>query len=302
MRVVFMGTAGFACPSLRAIHQSERHQVVSVFCQPPRPAKRGLALQRCEVNKAADELGIKALYSSDFECPKVLSELEAADVGVTAAYGVILPEIALETPKRGFINVHPSLLPHWRGAAPIQRAIMAGEKETGVTIMEMTKKVDSGPMISQKKVAIDEHDTALSLTGRLSKLGAEMVVDVLDRMSLESIESVPQPEEGLPYAGKIMKSEARIDWSESASALDLLIRAMSPHPGAWCEVNGERLKILRAELADGSGQPGEFLQNGRVACGEGALELMEVQRAGKKPLSAKEWLKGVWFDDRTVFT
>lgn len=290
MRLIFMGSPDFAVPSLNALVEAG-HEVACVYTQPPRPAGRGKTDQPTAVHRRADELGI------DLRCPKSLRSAEEqgrfaaidADLAVVAAYGLILPRPILEAPRGGCINVHASLLPRWRGAAPIHRAILAGDELTGVTIMRMEEGLDTGPMLLKREIPVDAK-TAGELTEELARLGAEALVDWLDNPA----PPVPQPEDGVTYAKKIDKAEARIDWSRSAEEIERQVRAFAPAPGAWFEASGERIKLLAAQVrGDASGEPGEVLDDSlTIACGSGSVRPVKVQRAGKSAVTASELLHG----------
>jgi methionyl-tRNA formyltransferase len=299
MRVVFMGTPDFSVPVLSEII-GQGHEVVAVYSRAPKPAGRGMELKRSPVHELADRFGIEV------HTPKTLRTEEAAeifrahdaDVAVVVAYGLILPPAILQAPSEGCLNLHASLLPRWRGAAPIQRAIMAGDKETGVMVMKMDEGLDTGPVAMVERVAITSTMTAGELHDRLSTLGADLMVRALSALSRGSLSFQPQAQEGVTYAHKIEKAEARIDWSKSAQELHDHIRGLSPFPGAFFEGDFgkavERVKVLRAEIASGSGRPGALLGDDlTIACGQGALRLIDVQRAGKAPMSAAEFLRGV---------
>jgi methionyl-tRNA formyltransferase len=291
MRIIFMGSPDFAVPTLDALVEAG-HEVVAAYTQPHRPAGRGKAERPTAVDERAGALGIEV------RCPKSLrgaDEQQAfaaleADIAVVAAYGLILPQPILDAPTFGCLNVHASLLPRWRGAAPVQRAIMAGDECTGVTIMQMEAGLDTGPMLLKRAVEI-EHKNAAQLTEELAKLGAAMMVEVL--ADLPRYEPIPQPEDGVSYAAKISKEEARIDWSRPASELKRHVQGLAPFPGAWFEMSGERVKVLAAENARGHGKPGEVLDDHlTIACGNDALRPTLVQRAGKGVMSAEELLRG----------
>ena len=299
MRVVFMGTPDFSVPVLSEII-GQGHEVVAVYSRAPKPAGRGMELKRSPVHELADRFGIEV------HTPKTLRTEEGAeifrahdaDVAVVVAYGLILPPAILQAPSEGCLNLHASLLPRWRGAAPIQRAIMAGDKETGVMVMKMDEGLDTGPVAMVERVAITSTMTAGELHDRLSTLGADLMVRALSALSRGSLSFQPQAQEGVTYAHKIEKAEARIDWSKSAQELHDHIRGLSPLPGAFFEGDFgkavERVKVLRAEIVSGSGRPGALLGDDlTIACGQGALRLSDVQRAGKAPMSAAEFLRGV---------
>ena len=290
MRVVFMGTPEFSVPVLRAL--AAVHEVLGVWCQPPRPAGRGKQPRPSPVQLAAEELGLPVHHPVSLRGTEAQAEIAAveADVAVVVAYGLILPQAVLDAPRFGCLNIHASLLPRWRGAAPIQRAILAGDAETGICIMQMEAGLDTGPVLLREAVAIGPEDTAADLHDRLSAMGARLVLTALAR--LPGLVAEPQPEAGVTYAAKIDKGEARIDWTRPASEVDRLIRGLSPFPGAWCEIGGERVKLLRSRLAAGAGAPGQVLHGLTVACGEGAVEVLEAQREGKRALPAADFLRG----------
>ncbi|WP_017998803.1 methionyl-tRNA formyltransferase [Paracoccus sp. N5] len=290
MRVIFMGTPDFSVPALRAI--AARHQVVAVYSQPPRAAGRGQKPRPSPVQRAAEELGLTVRTPETLRDPADRADFAAlgADVAVVVAYGLILPQAVLDAPRLGCLNIHASLLPRWRGAAPIHRAIMAGDAETGVAIMQMQAGLDTGPVLAEARTVIGAQDTTADLHDRLAAMGAELIAATLDRLPLPA---VPQAESGVTYAHKIDKAEARIDWSQPAEVVDRQIRALSPFPGAWCLVGDERVKLLRSRLAAGSGAPGTVLSGFTVACGTGAIEVLEAQREGKRPMPAAEVLRGL---------
>lgn len=290
MRVIFMGTPEFSVPALQAI--AARHQVVAAYSQPPRQAGRGQKPRPSPVQRAAEALGIPVrtpLRLKDAEDQRDFSALQA-DVAVVVAYGLILPQPVLDAPRLGCLNIHASLLPRWRGAAPIHRAIMAGDGETGVAIMQMQAGLDTGPVLAEARTPIGPEETTADLHDRLAALGAGLIADVLEHLPLPA---VPQADAGVTYAHKIDKAEARIDWTRPAETVDRQIRALSPFPGAWCMIGGERVKLLRSRLAPGSGAPGTVLSGFSIACGSGAIEVLEAQREGKRPMPAAEVLRGL---------
>ena len=295
MRVIFMGTPDFSVPALRAV--AARHQVVAVYSQPPRAAGRGQKPRPSPVHRAAEELGIPVRTPERLRDPAEQADFAAlgADVAVVVAYGLILPQPVLDAPRLGCLNIHASLLPRWRGAAPIHRAVMAGDAETGVAIMQMQAGLDTGPVLAETRTAIGPADTTADLHDRLAGMGAALILDVLDRLPLPA---VPQAEAGVTYAQKIDKAEARIDWTRPAAEVDRRIRGLSPFPGAWCMVGDERVKLLRSRLAAGSGTPGQVLDGFTVACGAGAVEVLEAQRESKRPMPAAEILRGLTLPDR----
>jgi methionyl-tRNA formyltransferase len=286
-----MGTPDFSVAPLRALIEAG-HEVACVYCQPPRPAGRGQKERRSPVQAEAEARGIPVRHPTSLRTPEAQAEFAGLDVevAVVVAYGLILPQAVLDAPRHGCLNIHASLLPRWRGAAPIHRAVMAGDAETGVCIMRMEAGLDTGPVLLREAVGIRAEDTTGDLHDRLSGLGARMIVEALER--LPGLAAGVQPEEGVTYARKIDKAEARIDWTRPAAEVDRLIRGLSPFPGAWCEAGGERVKLLRSRLAEGSGAPGEVLGGLLVACGEGAVEVLEVQRAGSRALPVAEALRG----------
>ena len=290
MKIIFMGTPEFSVPVLEALRQ--RHEIVAVYCQPPRPAGRGKADRPSPVQARAEALGLPVRHPVTLRNEAAVAEFAAlgADVAVVVAYGLILPQAVLDAPRLGCLNIHASLLPRWRGAAPIHRAIMAGDRETGVCIMQMEAGLDTGPVLLREAVAIGDEETTADLHDRLSALGARLIVQALDRLPLLA---EPQPAEGVTYAAKIDKAEARVDWSRPAVEVDRQIRGLSPFPGAWVEINGERVKLLRSRLGEGAGAPGQVLRDFTVACGEGAVEITEAQREGKRPMPVAEILRGL---------
>ena len=292
MKVVFMGTPDFSVAVLEAL-VTAGHDVVCVYCQPPRPAGRGKKDRPSVVQAKAEALGLQVRYPVSLKDEAEQAEFAAleADVAVVVAYGLILPQAILDAPKQGCLNIHASLLPRWRGAAPIHRAIMAGDAGTGVCIMQMEAGLDTGPVLMRQSLAIEAQDTTARLHDKLSDLGARLIVHAL--ANLADLEPHIQPEAGMTYAKKIDKSEARVDWTRSAVEVDRLIRGLSPFPGAWCEVDGERLKLLESRLVDGSGVAGEVLGGLRIACGEGAVEILKAQRQGKRAMLADEVLRGL---------
>ena len=289
MRIVFMGSPRFAVPSLDALI-ANGHEVVAVYCQPPRPAGRGKGERKTAVQLRAEELRIEARTPRTLRDDRQQAYFRdlSADVAIVAAYGLILPKAILEAPERGCINVHASLLPRWRGAAPVQRAILAGDDVTGVTIMQMDEGLDTGPMLLQRELDIRGMNAG-EVTDELSFLGAEALIDWLDHPSPPKI----QPAKGATYASKIDKVEARLDWSRTAEEVERQVRAFNPVPGAWFEVNGERIKLLEVQVEKATGAPGEVLDDQlTVATGLGAVRPLLVQRAGRGPMRAGELLRG----------
>ncbi|MEQ8896113.1 MAG: methionyl-tRNA formyltransferase [Roseovarius sp.] len=292
MRVVFMGTPDFSVPVLEALVEAG-HEVVAVYCQPPRPAGRGKKDRPTPVQARAEALGLEVRHPERLKGEAEQAEFEAlnADVAVVVAYGLILPQAVLDMPVHGCLNIHASLLPRWRGAAPIHRAIMAGDAETGVCIMQMEAGLDTGPVLLRQATPIRAEDTTGTLHDRLSAMGAALIVEALAKLG----DLVPeaQPEAGVSYADKIDKAEARVDWTAPAAEVDGKIRGLSPFPGAWIEVDGQRIKLLASRVAEGGGAPGEVLDEAlSVACGDGAVQVLRLQRAGRGPQDASEFLRG----------
>jgi methionyl-tRNA formyltransferase len=296
MKIVFMGTPDFAVPVLDALHQT--HEIVAVYCQPPRPAGRGKADRPSPVQTRAEALGLSVRHPVSLRSEDAAKDFAAlgADVAVVVAYGLILPQAVLDAPRNGCLNIHASLLPRWRGAAPIHRAIMAGDATTGVCIMQMDAGLDTGPVLLREALKIGPEETTATLHDRLSAMGARLIVEALARLS--ELKPEPQPAAGATYAAKIDKAEARVDFARPAVEVDRLIRGLSPFPGAWIEVQGERVKLLRSRLAAGQGAPGQVLRGFTIACGTGAVEVTEAQREGKRPMPAADVLKGLNLPER----
>jgi len=299
LRIIFMGTPDFAVPTLSEI-LGQGHEVVVVYTQPPRSAGRGMATRKSPVHEAAERFALPVIAPKSLKEPGEAERFAAfaADVAVVAAYGQILPASFLSAPVHGCLNLHASLLPRWRGAAPIARAIMAGDTETGVMVMQMEAGLDTGPIAMSEKVAIGPDMTAGELSDRLARLGADLMVRALAALSRGVLDTVPQAEAGVTYAAKIEKSETRIDWSRPAAEVHNHIRGLSPDPGAWFATklgkSEERVKVLRSKLAEGGGPPGSILdENLAIACGSGAVRLIELQRGGKQPMKAAEFLRGL---------
>jgi len=293
LRLAFMGTPDFAVPILAAL-RAAGHQVVCVYSQPPRPAGRGHKEQVSPVQRAAEAAGIEVrtpakLTAAEVERFRALN----LDAAVVAAYGLILPKGVLAAPRLGCLNVHASLLPRWRGAAPIQRAILAGDTETGVTIMQVEEGLDAGPMLLRETVPITAETTAGSLHDALAELGARLIVPALEGRAAGTLVAEPQPAEGVTYARKLGRDEGHLDWSRSAAQLARAIRALNPAPGTWFEHAGERIKVLAAAAVDGAGEPGTVLDDAlTIACGVGALRLTRLQRPGRAPMDAAALLRG----------
>ena len=292
MKLVFMGTPKFSVPALKALDQS-KHQICAVYSQPPRPSGRGKKLNFSDVHKEALDLGLTVHTPRNFKSEKdqkIFRELKA-DIAIVVAYGLILPSQILSSPKFGCVNIHASLLPRWRGAAPIQRAIMEGDDETGICIMKMDNGLDTGPVLSSRKIQIKENDTAKILSERLSLLGSNLIVEVLDKFPDYKVQM--QSTDGISYASKIHKSEAKIDWSLPAQTIDRKIRALSPFPGAWTEINGERIKLLASKVVDEEHEAGMVLDSGfSIACGQKTIEITEAQRPGKSAQKSDVFLRG----------
>jgi len=293
LRLAYMGTPDFAVPALLALIESG-HEIAAVYTQPPRPAGRGHKLQPSAVHRAAATAQLPVRHPATLRTPEAQAEFRdlGLDATVVAAYGLILPKPILAAPRLGCFNIHASLLPRWRGAAPIHRAILAGDAETGVTIMRMEAGLDTGPMLLEGRVPIGPHATTPELHDALAALGARLIVPAMDAVAEGEAEEIPQPEEGVTYAAKIGPEDERIDWTD-AVALDRQIRALTPRPGAWFLHEGERIKVLAATLVAGSGTPGTVLDDElTVACGRGAVRLTRLQRPGKAPMTARDLLNG----------
>lgn len=302
LSLVFMGTPDFAVPTLVELIGAG-HEIRSVYTRAPRPAGRGMAEQLSPVHKVAAAHGIPVRTPKTLKGEEALAEIAAdqPDVIVVVAYGMILPQAILDVPELGCLNLHASLLPRWRGAAPIQRAVMAGDAETGVMVMKMEAGLDTGPVGMAERIAIAPNATSADLHDRLSVLGADLMHRALGAMERGGLSFRAQSETGVTYAAKIEKSEARIAFSVPAREVHNRIRGLSPFPGAWCEIAGERVKLLRSEIVDGHGAAGEVLDAAlTIACAEGAIRLVEVQRAGGKPMSADAFLRGVKLAPGTV--
>ena len=292
LRLAFMGTPDFAVPALAELIAAG-HDVACVYSQPPRPKGRGLAEEKSPVHKLAESAGIEVRTPRSLKDPHEQTAFVDLnlDAAIVVAYGLILPAAVLEAPRLGCFNLHGSLLPRWRGAAPIQRAIMAGDEETGVMVMRMEEGLDTGPVLMTERVTVDRK-TYGELHDELSRVGADLLGRALEELERGGIVEQPQDRNGVSYARKIEKAEARIDWKRSPRELDRLIRGLSPSPGAWFEAKGERIKVLLAEPVAGSGAPGEVLSPLVVACSDRALKLLTVQRAGRAPMEAEAFLRG----------
>ncbi|SLN30123.1 Methionyl-tRNA formyltransferase [Pseudoruegeria aquimaris] len=299
MRIIFMGTPEFSVPVLDALVEAG-HEIACVYCQPPRPAGRGKKERPTPVHTRATALGLPVRHPTSLRNAEAQAEFAAlkADVAVVVAYGLILPQPILDAPTHGCLNIHASLLPRWRGAAPIHRAILAGDTETGVCIMQMDAGLDTGPVLLRAATPIGPQDTTARLHDRLAALGAEKIVEALAR--LPELTPVPQPEDGVTYAAKIDKAEARIDWTAPAVEVDRRIRGLSPFPGAWCQAGEERLKLIESRLAEGEGAPGTHLGGLRIACGSGAVQVLTAQRHGKRAMATEDLLRG--YTPPAIFT
>jgi len=288
-----MGTPEFSVPVLDALVEAG-HEIAAVYCQPPRQAGRGKKERPTPVHARAAELGLEVRHPGSLKGAEDQADFAAlnADVAVVVAYGLILPQAILDAPAQGCLNIHASLLPRWRGAAPIHRAIMSGDAETGICIMQMEAGLDTGPVLLREETAIEAEETTAQLHDRLSDMGAALIVEALAK--LPTLTPKLQPEDGVTYASKIDKAEAAIDWSAPAAEVDRKIRGLSPFPGAFVEFDGQRIKLLASCLVDGAGAPGEVLDDQlTVACGSGAVQLLRLQRAGKAAQDAEVFLRGL---------
>jgi methionyl-tRNA formyltransferase len=298
LRLIFMGTPDFAVPTLKEL-VAHGHEIAAVYTRVAKPAGRGMKLQPTPVEQEARRLGIPVFTPATLKTPEALQEFEAhaADAAVVVAYGMILPQAILDAPKLGCFNLHGSLLPRWRGAAPINRAIMADDAETGVMVMKMDAGLDTGDVAMAERLMITDAMTAADLHDALAPLGADLMVRAMGALERGKLQLTRQSDQGVTYAAKIDKAEARIDWDKPARAVLRHIHGLSPFPGAWCEmpIEGEpvRVKILRCEITNGSGAAGDLLDDRlAVACGEGAIRILELQRAGKAPMKAADFLRG----------
>jgi methionyl-tRNA formyltransferase len=308
LRLIFMGTPEFAVPTLLEL-VAHGHEIAAVYTRAAKPAGRGMKLQLSPVEQEARRLGIPVLTPGTLKTPEALAEFRAhdADAAVVVAYGMILPQAILDAPKDGCFNLHASLLPRWRGAAPINRAIMAGDAETGVMVMKMDAGLDTGDVAMAERLAITDTMTAADLHDALAPLGSDLMARAMGGLERGRLQFTKQSDEGVTYAAKIDKAEARIDWNKPARAVLRHIHGLSPFPGAWCEmgIEGEpaRVKILRCEMVDRSGAPGEVLDDHlTVACQQGAIRILELQRAGKQPMKAQDFLRGTPLEAGAQFT
>lgn len=298
LRLIFMGTPDFAVPTLVAL-AAHGHEIVAVYTREAKPSGRGMKLQQSPVAREAQRLGIPVLTPKTLKTQNALDEFRAhgADAAVVVAYGMILPQAILDAVPLGCFNLHGSLLPRWRGAAPINRAIMSGDTESGVMVMKMDAGLDTGDVAMAERIAVTDAMTASDLHDALAPLGADLMVRAMAALERGGLQQTKQSEQGVTYATKIEKAEARIDWNKPAREVLRHIHGLSPFPGAWCEMpidGGQvRVKILRCELAKGAGKPGEVLDDRlTIACGDGAIRIRELQRAGKAPMKAEEFLRG----------
>jgi len=293
-RIAYMGTPDFSVGALVALIEAG-HEVACVYSQPPRPAGRGKKDRPTPVHKFAAERGIEVRHPETLrdEAEQAAFAALDLDLAVVAAYGLILPKAILEAPRHGCLNIHASLLPRWRGAAPIQRAILAGDRISGITIMRMDEGLDTGPMLLRESVTIGPKTNAGRLHDDLAAMGARMIVEALAKLEAGNLQETPQPDEGVTYAAKIDKAETRIDWTDPAAEIEPQLRAFAPVPGAWFELGGERIRALAGTVVAGSGKPGTALDDSlTVACGEGAIRLELVQRAGKGAMDTAAFLRG----------
>ncbi|MCA1472275.1 methionyl-tRNA formyltransferase [Bradyrhizobium sp. BRP19] len=305
LRLIFMGTPDFSVPTLLEL-VAHGHEIAAAYTRAPKPGgRRGLQLQPTPVEEAARKLGIPVLTPKTLKTEQALAEFRAfdADAAVVVAYGMILPQAILDAPKLGCYNLHASLLPRWRGAAPINRAIMAGDAESGVMVMKMDVGLDTGDVAMAERITITDGMTALDLHDRLSRLGADLMVRAMAALERGGLQLKAQSADGVTYAAKIEKAEARIDWTRPARAVLRHVHGLSPFPGAWSELDDARVKILRCELAQGAGAPGEMLDDQlTVACGDGAIRIIELQREGKARMQAADFLRGVPLKAGSKFT
>lgn len=294
LRLAFMGSPTFALPALEALIGAG-HDIACVYSQPPRPAGRGKQERPTPVHAFAVERGLEVRTPKSLKRAEEQERFAALklDAAIVVAYGLILPKPILDTPRLGAFNLHGSLLPRWRGAAPIQRAIMAGDRITGVQVMRMEEGLDTGPVLATAETPIDADDNTSTVHDRLAALGARLLIETLAKVERGQAQETPQPEEGVTYAHKITPAETRIDWTKTAREIDAMVRGLAPTPGAWFELDGVRVKALHTRLGQGSGAPGETLDDKfLVACGEGAVRLLKVQREGRGPMEAEMFLRG----------
>jgi methionyl-tRNA formyltransferase len=295
LRLIFMGTPEFSVPTLQAL-SGEGHNIAAVYTRVAKPGgRRGLELVPSPVEREAKRLGLAVHTPASLKGAEAQSAFAAhqADAAVVVAYGLILPKPVLDAPRLGCFNLHASLLPRWRGAAPINRAVMAGDAESGATVMKMDEGLDTGDMAVVERIPIGAHMTAGELHDTMAKLGADLMARALSALERGTLQLTPQPADGVTYAAKIDKAETRIDWTKPWKAVHDHIRGLSPFPGAWCELTGDRVKVLRSTKGQGSGTPGTVLDDSlTVACGDGAVRIVELQKAGGRPMKAEEFLRG----------
>ena len=294
LSLAFMGSPDFSVPALTALHNAG-HKISSVYCQPPRPAGRGQNERRCPVDAAARQFGFPVFTPTTFRDDSTCQDFANLnlDIAVVAAYGLILPKAILQAPRLGCINIHASLLPRWRGAAPIQRAILADDSESGITIMQMDEGLDTGPVFLSGKVPITAATTGETLHDALSALGSSLIVDALAGLQEKTLAATPQPNDGTTYAKKLNRTESKLEWQKSAQQLERQIRAFMPWPGSWFKHDYERIKVLAASQAEETGSPGTVIDNQlTIACGKGSLRPLILQRAGKRAMTADEFLRG----------
>lgn len=308
LRIVFMGTPDFSVPTLAALKEAG-HDIAAVYTRAPKPAGRGMAERRTPVHMAADLFGLDVLTPASLKSEEAteIFRKHRADVAVVVAYGLLLPKSILEAPRFGCFNLHASLLPRWRGAAPINRAIMAGDERTGVAIMKMDEGLDTGDVALCEDLSIGADETAGELHDRLSRAGAPLMVKAMNALERDELVLTPQGAEGVEYAHKLVNAETRVDWKREAAEVHNHIRGLSPFPGAWCEVDlgkgPERLRLLRSERAQAQGEPGTLLDvEGIVACGNGAVKLLKVQRAGKGPMAFADFARGARLEKGVRFS
>jgi methionyl-tRNA formyltransferase len=295
LRLVFMGTPDFAVPALHALHKAG-HVIAAVYCQPPKPAGRGQAIHKTPVHLAAEALGLTVCTPKSLRKEEAQEELRAfaPEVIVVAAYGLILPQAVLDVPRLGCVNIHGSLLPRWRGAAPLHRALLAGDKETGITIMQMDAGLDTGAMLMKEALPITQETTAQSLHDAMAELGARMIVPALEGLANGTLKPTPQPEQGATYAAKLTREDGLLDWRKDAVDLERQVRALHPWPGCSLTLDGEVIKVHKASLVTKNGEAGTLLDDAfTIACGTNALRLDIVQRAGKKPMDGSAVLRGL---------
>ncbi len=294
LKIIFMGTPDFALPALNALLESD-HRIVAVYSQPPRPAGRGMALKKSPVQLLAEKNDLRVFTPENFKDAEDIAEFKNlnADIAVVAAYGLLLPEAILNTPKHGCINIHASLLPRWRGAAPIQYAILKGDKKSGISIMQVEKGLDTGPVLAIEEFSLNPDETAASLHDKLAELGGGLIVPTLEDYTAGKITPVAQDDKLATHAPKIKKPEALINWQKPAWEIDRQVRAFNPYPGAFFLLDGVRVRVLEGEIEDRNGAPGEVLDEALlIGCGTGSYRIKRLQKEGKKPMAAPDFLRG----------